>query len=270
MFARIAARRPDDAIFGEEGEASSGSSGVRWLVDPIDGTVNFVLGMPAYAVSVAAEIGGRVVAGCVHNPETGELFRATVGGGAYLGSRRLTGPRDVPLSRAVIGTGFSYDAARRGKQGDLVAAILPRIADIRRIGSASLDLCFVSAGRLDGYFEVGLNAWDWAAGALIAEEAGCVVSGLPDRPVGKPVVAAAGGSFAPDSSGSWRSLSRARSDRSALRLRRRWGRGVHGARWGDGGLGDVISGHRLLDGRGSTDHRELGAQSDLDLVVGSG
>ena len=198
LFARIAARRPDDAIFGEEGEPSSGSSGVRWLIDPIDGTVNFVLGIPAYAVSVAAEIGGRVVAGCVHNPETGELFRATVGGGAYLGSRRLTGPRDVPLSRAVIGTGFSYDAARRGKQGDLVAAMLPRIADIRRIGSASLDLCFVSAGRLDGYFEVGLNAWDWAAGALIAEEAGCLVSGLPGRPVGKPVVAAAGGSFAPD------------------------------------------------------------------------
>jgi myo-inositol-1(or 4)-monophosphatase len=198
LSARIAARRPDDAIFGEEGVPASGSSGVRWLIDPIDGTVNFVLGLPAYAVSVAAELGGRVVAGCVHNPETGELFRATIGGGAYLGGRRLTGPRDVPLSRAVIGTGFSYDAERRGRQGALVAAILPRIGDIRRIGSASLDLCFVSAGRLDGYFEVGLNAWDWAAGALIAEEAGCVVSGLPGRPIGKPVVAAAGGSIAPD------------------------------------------------------------------------
>ena len=124
------------------------------------------------------------------------------------GSRRLTGPRDVPLSRAVIGTGFSYDAERRGRQGALVAAMLPRIADIRRIGSASLDLCFVSAGRLDGYFEVGLNAWDWAAGALIAQEAGCVVSGLPGRPVGQPVVAAAGGSVAPDFLALWRSSAR--------------------------------------------------------------
>ena len=130
LSARIAARRPDDAIFGEEGEPASGSSGVRWLIDPIDGTVNFVLGLPAYAVSVAAELGGRIVAGCVHNPETGELFRATVGGGAYLGGCRLTGPRDVPLSRAVIGTGFSYDAERRGRQGALVAAMLPRIGDI--------------------------------------------------------------------------------------------------------------------------------------------
>ena len=109
----------------------------------------------------------------------------------------VDGPAKVPLGRAVIGTGFAYDAAREGS-GKLVAAMLPRIADIRRIGSASLDLCAVAAGRLDGYFEVGLNAWDWAAGALIAEEAGCVVCGLPGRPVGKPVVAAAGGSFAPD------------------------------------------------------------------------
>ena len=131
-----AAPRPDDAIFGEEGEPASGSSGVRWLIDPIDGTVNFVLGLPAYAVSVAAELGGRVVAGCVHNPETGELFRATVGGGAYLGGRRLTGPRDVPLSRAVIGTGFSYDAERRGRQGALVAAMLPRIV----IGPVTVDV----------------------------------------------------------------------------------------------------------------------------------
>jgi myo-inositol-1(or 4)-monophosphatase len=198
LSARIAARRPDDAVFGEEGVPSPGSSGVRWLVDPIDGTVNFVLGLPAYTVSVAAELDGRVVAGCVHNPETGELFRATIGGGAYLGSRRLTGPREVPLSRAVVGTGFGYDARRRARQGALVAALLPRIADIRRIGSASLDLCFVAAGRLDGFFETGLNAWDWAAGALIAEEAGCVVSGLRDNAVGKPVVAAAGPSLASD------------------------------------------------------------------------
>ena len=168
--------------------AGIGSSGVRWLIDPIDGTVNFVLGLPAYTVSVAAEMGGRVVAGCVHNPETGELFRATVGGGAYLGGRRLTGPRDVPLSRAVIGTGFSYDAARRGRQGALVAAILPRIGDIRRIGSASLDLCFVSAGTagrlLRGRAErLGLGGWspDRPGGRLRRQRA----TGSADRTAGR-------------------------------------------------------------------------------------
>jgi myo-inositol-1(or 4)-monophosphatase len=198
LFAQIAARRPDDAIFGEEGEPSAGSSGIRWLIDPIDGTVNFVLGLPAFTVSVAAEVDGQVVAGCVYNPETGELYRATIGGGAYLGSRRLDGPRDVPLNRAVIGTGFSYDAERRAKQGAVAAAMLPRIADIRRIGSASLDLGFLAAGRLDGFFETGLNPWDWAAGALIATEAGCVISGLRGRPVGRPAIAVAGASLAAD------------------------------------------------------------------------
>jgi myo-inositol-1(or 4)-monophosphatase len=98
----------------------------------------------------------------------------------------------------VVGTGFGYDADRRAKQGALMAALLPRIADIRRIGSASLDLCFVAAGRLDAFFEIGLNPWDWAAGALVAEEAGCLVSGLRNRPPGRPVVAAAGPSLAAD------------------------------------------------------------------------
>jgi myo-inositol-1(or 4)-monophosphatase len=184
--------RPTDAILGEEGGARSGTSGVRWLVDPIDGTVNFVLGIPSYAVSVAAEVDGTVVAGAVCNPVTRELFRATRGGGAWLGSQRLRGPRAIPLDRAVVGTGFGYDRERRDRQGRVAAQLLPMIADLRRIGSAALDLCAVACGRLDAYFEAGLNPWDYAAGALVAAEAGCVVSGLRDRRAGEQMVAAAG------------------------------------------------------------------------------
>jgi myo-inositol-1(or 4)-monophosphatase len=194
----LAQRRPDDAVVGEEAGDRGGTSGVRWFVDPIDGTVNFVLGLPQYAVSIAAELDGRVVAGCVHNPISGELFHATLGGGAFEGDQGLPGPREVPLPRAVIGTGFGYDAARRARQAAVVAALLPRIADIRRIGAAALDLCAVAAGRLDGYFEVGLNPWDWSAGVLIASEAGCAVSGLRGRPVGGAMTAVAGPALAPD------------------------------------------------------------------------
>lgn len=174
---QLVLHRPDDAILGEEGAGRTGTSGVRWVVDPIDGTVNFVLGSPAWAVSVAAERDGVVVAGCVYSPCSGDLFRAVRGGGAFLGDVALTGPRDVPLWRAVIGTGFSYDAQVRARQGAVVAALLPRVADIRRVGSAALDLCAVAAGRLDGYYEAGLQLWDRAAGLLIATEAGCATSG---------------------------------------------------------------------------------------------
>jgi myo-inositol-1(or 4)-monophosphatase len=177
LIEQIRAARPDDAVLGEEGGERAGSSGVRWVIDPIDGTVNFVLGLPQYAVSVAAEIDGRAVAGAVCNPATGELFHARRGAGAFLGETRLSGPRGVPLERAVIATGFAYAPAVRARQAEVVAQLLPRIADIRRLGSASLDLCAVACGRVDGYFESGLNPWDWAAGALIAEEAGCVVAG---------------------------------------------------------------------------------------------
>ena len=170
-------RRPDDATLGEEGGSRPGRSGVRWLLDPIDGTVNFVLGLPQYAVSVAAEVDGVTVAGAVANPVTGECFHAHAGGGAWCAGRRLTGPREVPLERAVLATGFSYRAPVRSRQAAAVAAMLGRVGDLRRLGAASLDLCFVAAGRVDGYFEAALNPWDWAAGALIAAETGCAVTG---------------------------------------------------------------------------------------------
>lgn len=201
LLDRLAQWRPGDAVLGEEGGATEGSTGVRWLLDPIDGTVNFVLGLPDYGVSVAAEVDGEVVAGAVFQPATGTLYRASRGGGAF---RRETGgddvalhgPRGVPLDRAVIGTGFGYDAARRRAQAAVVARLIDRIADIRRIGAASLDLCAVAAGRLDAYYEVGLNPWDWGAGLLVAQEAGAVASGLRGRAPGTAMTAVAGPSCA--------------------------------------------------------------------------
>jgi myo-inositol-1(or 4)-monophosphatase len=194
----IAARRPSDAVLAEEGGGRVGHSRVRWVLDPIDGTVNFLLGIPNWAVSVAAELDGVVVAGCVFNPTSGEIFHAWAGGGSYLGEHRLGGPRSVPIDRAVVGTGFGYAATRRGRQAAVVAQLLTLIADIRRIGSASLDLCAVAAGRLDAYYEVGLNPWDWSAGLLIALESGCVGSGLRGRPAGAHMTAVAAPDLAPD------------------------------------------------------------------------
>lgn len=197
LVGRIARLRPDDAVLGEEGGGRPGSTAVRWVLDPIDGTVNFVLGLPQYAVSVAAEFEGAVVAGAVCNPVSGEVFHARLGGGGFLGDAPLPGPRDVPLARAVVGTGFGYDAGQRERQVAVVGRLLPRVADIRRLGAASLDLCAVAAGRLDAYFEAGLNRWDYAAGALIAAEAGCVVSGLRGRGPSSRLTAVAGAGLAP-------------------------------------------------------------------------
>jgi myo-inositol-1(or 4)-monophosphatase len=184
--------RPEDAVLGEEGADRAGSTGIRWLLDPIDGTINFLYGVPQYAVSVAAERDGRTLVGCVHNPINGETFMAVRGAGAWLGSRRLTssGPARS-LDRAVLGTGFSYDAGRRAGQGRVLAGVLPRVANLRRLGAASLDLCFVAAGRLDAYYEQGLAPWDLAAGLLVAEEAGAVVTGLHGRPPDERIAVAA-------------------------------------------------------------------------------
>jgi myo-inositol-1(or 4)-monophosphatase len=192
LVEQIAAARPADAIVGEEGAGTDGSSGVRWVLDPLDGTVNYVLGLPHYAVSVAAELDGHVLAGAVCNVATGDVFRARLGGGAYVGDVPLGGPRDIPLAEAVVGTGFAYDAARRERQGHVVARLLPRVANLRRFGSASLELCAVAAGRLDAYFEAGLHNWDYAAGVLIAGEAGCVTSGLRGRPASPQMTAVSG------------------------------------------------------------------------------
>ena len=196
--ARIGAARPSDAILGEEGGQTGelGDAPARWVIDPLDGTVNYLYGLPDWAVSIAAEVAGQIVAGAVYVPVRGELFSATHGGGGWLtsgGTRvRLRCRPGVPLGQALIATGFGYRAARRQVQGEVVAALLPRIRDIRRAGVASADLCALAAGRIDGYYERGLNYWDYAAGALVAAEAGAVVGGLGGAPASGSMLVAAG------------------------------------------------------------------------------
>ncbi len=173
---RILAARPDDAILGEEGADDSGSSGVRWIVDPIDGTVNYAHDLPQYAISIGVEQDGEALVGVVFNPATGTTYTAVLGGGAFRDGTPLRVAGPVPLDRALIGTGFSYERDLRERQAASVARLLPRVADIRRFGSCALDLCFVASGGLDGYVEEGIGgAWDYAAGALIAAEAGARV-----------------------------------------------------------------------------------------------
>lgn len=175
--------RPDDAVLGEEGGSRDGTSGVRWILDPLDGTVNYLYGLRASSVSVAAEVDGVVVAGAVLDPAHDECFTATLGGGAHVDGRPLAPIRPTELAACLVGTGFSYSAEIRAEQAMVLTRVLPAVRDIRRIGSAALDLCWVAAGRLDAYYERRLNEWDRAAGALIAREAGLVVVGAAgDRP----------------------------------------------------------------------------------------
>jgi myo-inositol-1(or 4)-monophosphatase len=237
--ARILVARPDDAILGEEGGQVDGAADApaRWVVDPLDGTVNYLYGLHDWAVSIAVEVdrgaaggdvGGEgggdvgrvIVAGAVYAPMRGELFTAVRGEGAWLESTRGPGTSGGPgesaipdstferiplrcrpgvaLDQALVATGFGYRAERRTVQGEVVAALLPRIRDIRRNGVASVDLCAVAAGRLDGYYERGLNYWDYAAGALIAEEAGAVVGDSRGGPPSPSMTVAAGpGLFGP-------------------------------------------------------------------------
>lgn len=171
----ILGHRPDDGILGEEGTSRPGTSGVRWIIDPIDGTTNFVLGHPGYSVSIAAEFGDRVVAGAVADPVHGDLYEAVIDGGARCNDQPMRVRVTERLERAIVATGFSYLAHRRRNQAHVLTTVLPEIADIRRMGSAALDLCTVGAGRVDAYYEIGLNEWDLAAGALIAAEAGATV-----------------------------------------------------------------------------------------------
>jgi myo-inositol-1(or 4)-monophosphatase len=200
---RLHEARPQDGFLGEEEGGATSRSEITWVVDPIDGTVNYLYGIPAYAVSVAAVVGNpttpgawRPVAGAVVNPVTGELFHARQGAGAWLrvGSAptaRLEIGDPPQLGHALVGTGFGYDTVRRHWQATLLLGVLPQIRDIRRIGSAALDLCAVAAGGLDAYFERGLNPWDMAAAWLVLTEAGGVFTGLGSEPPNDQMVVAA-------------------------------------------------------------------------------
>jgi myo-inositol-1(or 4)-monophosphatase len=189
---RLLAARPPDGLLGEEGADRAGTSGIRWVIDPIDGTVNYVLGLPHHSVSIAAQRDGQTIAAAVHAVGAGRTYAAALGGGAFADGRVLRGPRDLPLSQAVLGTGVAYDAALRGRQGAALAQVLPRVANLRRLGSAALDLCLLGDGQLDAFYEFGINDWDVAAGLLIAAEAGARTSGLRGRPAAAPFVAATG------------------------------------------------------------------------------
>jgi myo-inositol-1(or 4)-monophosphatase len=172
---RLRAERPGDALLAEEGSLLHGESGVRWIVDPLDGTTNYVYGYPAYAASIAVEVDGAVAVGVVLDSSSGRLYRAVAGHGAVCDDRPVRAREQTQLANALVATGFSYDAAQRERQGAVVAAALGRIRDIRRGGTAALDLCHVAAGEVDAYWELDLSPWDYAAGTLIAREAGASV-----------------------------------------------------------------------------------------------
>ncbi|HVU74721.1 MAG TPA: inositol monophosphatase family protein [Mycobacteriales bacterium] len=188
---RIRAARPDDGLLGEEGTDDPGTTGLRWVVDPLDGTVNYTYRLPFWAVSIGIEQDGAAIAGVVHAPVLGWTFTATRGGGSYRNGERLSGSAVTSLGQVLLATGFSYVSERRREQGRWIAEVLPRVRDIRRHGSGALDLCMSATGLVDAYVEQGLSPWDLSAGALIAEEAGLTVTGLHGRPAGQDVVVSA-------------------------------------------------------------------------------
>lgn len=192
--------RPDDGILGEEGASVTGTTDITWVIDPIDGTVNYLYDLAAYSVSIAATVrdatatsdGRRAVAGAVYCPRTAEMFTAFEGGGSALNGTPLAVTEKHELATALVATGFGYTVERRQEQLEVLARLLPRIRDIRRMGSAAYDLCSLAAGRLDAYYEIGLQPWDYAAGALIAREAGATLRGIDEAsPPGTPLLIAA-------------------------------------------------------------------------------
>jgi myo-inositol-1(or 4)-monophosphatase len=192
----IRAARPDDGILGEEGASTEGLTGVRWVVDPIDGTVNYLYAIPQWCCSVGVEVDGEAVVGAVYDPAKEELWQAVRGRGATLNGRPLRCTGATELGQALVATGFGYDERRRAAQARVLPELVPAVRDIRRQGAGALDLCSVAAGRVDAYFELGTSAWDRSAGGLIATEAGARVEGLRGEPAsGAMVLAAAPGVF---------------------------------------------------------------------------
>ncbi len=182
--AMVRAERPDDGLLAEEGARSEGASGRRWVVDPLDGTTNFLYGIPAWAVSVALEDDDAGAVGVVHDPLRGEMFAAGRGLGARLDGVPIEVGEADGLGSALIATGFSYDPDQRRAQSELLVRVLPRVRDIRRAGAAALDLAWLAAGRVDGYYERGLKPWDWAAGRLLVAAAGGAGRELDGEPAG--------------------------------------------------------------------------------------
>lgn len=192
----ITETRPHDGILGEEGTSRPGTTGVRWIVDPLDGTVNYVYGIGAYAASIGVEVNGELAAGAVYDAARGHLYEGVRGGGARRDGEPLTCSSATDLALSLVGTGFGYAEDVRTRQGAIVARLLPQVRDIRRMGSAALDLCAVASGQLDAYYERGINPWDRAAGLVIAAEAGARFCVVADPETGRELtVASAPGVF---------------------------------------------------------------------------
>ncbi|MET7357807.1 inositol monophosphatase family protein [Streptomyces sp. NPDC005562] len=187
----LAEHRPDDGVLGEEGASFEGSSGIQWVVDPIDGTVNYLYGRPDWSVSIAARKDGETLVGVVHAPMRGETCRAVLGEGTFLNDAPVRVRPAPSLDQALVGTGFGYITERRVRQAEVARQLIPRVRDIRRAGSAAIDLCDVAAGRLDAYYERGLNPWDYAAGELVAREAGALTGGRPGEALSGELAVAA-------------------------------------------------------------------------------
>ena len=191
LYTRLRELRPGDGFLGEEGQVEESTTGITWVVDPIDGTVNFLYNIPHYAVSIAAVTGDpspgswQVEAGAVFNPATGELFHAARGEGSFLGERRLQIGSPPPMNLALLATGFAYSTAMRKEQVRILSQLIGEVRDIRRMGTASLDFAAVGAGRVDVYFERTLSPWDHAAGELLVTEAGGIITGIRDLPQGR-------------------------------------------------------------------------------------
>ena len=186
----IRAARPHDSILGEEGSSIEGTSGVRWVIDPLDGTVNFTYGIPQYAVSIGVEVDGVRTIGVVFNPASDEMWHAVKGVGATLNGTRIETKTPPPLSNALVATGFGYVREMREQQAEVLRRLLPSIRDIRRMGAAALDLCAVASGRVDAYFELNVNPWDVCAGDVIASEAGAIVTAFERETALRSVLAA--------------------------------------------------------------------------------
>ena len=189
----VASKRPGDGVLAEEGGSETSDSGLTWVIDPLDGTVNFLYRIPSWCVSIGIEDGDGGVAGVIHDPVHGETFAALRGQGAKLNGSRIEVNRPTKLSEALIGTGFAYVPAARKVQAELVSRVLPVARDVRRSGSAALDLASLACGRIDGFYEAPMEAWDKSAGVLIATEAGATISELPPPIDGLPPGVIGGG-----------------------------------------------------------------------------
>jgi myo-inositol-1(or 4)-monophosphatase len=187
---RLLGARPADGMVGEEGDDLPGTSGVVWIVDPIDGTVNYLYGLPHFAVSIAAEVDGEVVAGVVFAPALGLEYVATLGDGATCNSRAARPRARVPMGERLVATGFSYEQPARARQAAYISRLLPRVRDLRRLGSCALDLCGVAFGTLDAYVEEGAHIWDHAAAGLVVLEAGGILE-VARSPGGKRLLVCA-------------------------------------------------------------------------------